>query len=157
MININNTSWIPDDLYRQIINVMPIPCVDLIARDGKDRILMLKRKNEPAKGQWWLPGGRVYIGETRIEAAKRKLVEECGLDAICLEEMGTFDIIYPDKVGQACTSHGISTVFVAVVSSDTINNHNRYGADIKWGTIDYWLELADDKNLHGILVAYAGK
>lgn len=39
------------------------------------------RDNEPAKDQWWLPGGRVLKGETLAECAVRKAWEEVGLRA----------------------------------------------------------------------------
>ena len=58
---------------------MPILCVDLmISFEGK--YLLLKRKNEPAKGQYWFPGGRIYKMETIKEAALRKAKEEVNLD-----------------------------------------------------------------------------
>ena len=155
--DLNDTSWIPDDLYRQIINVMPIPCVDLIVEDSKGRILMLKRKNEPAKGQWWLPGGRIHFGEKRIEAARRKLKDECGLESNSLSEMGTFDIIYPHKIGQSFASHGISTVFIVEVMSNMIRADYKQSVGIKWDTNVYWLGLIADKNLRSILTIYAEK
>lgn len=51
--------FIPENDYKKILSTMPILCVDLIIFfDGK--CLLLKKKNEPAKGQYWFPGGRVY-------------------------------------------------------------------------------------------------
>lgn len=44
MADTENVFWIEEDLYQQIINVMPIPCVDLIVEDSKGRILMLKKE-----------------------------------------------------------------------------------------------------------------
>jgi len=101
---------IPKALYKEICRVMPIPCVDLLISDSKGRVLLIKRKKEPAAGQWWFPGGRVHFGETRAAAATRKLNEECGLEAISVEELGTYDVIFEAReVGVA--THGITTVF----------------------------------------------
>ena len=100
---------IPDPLYQQIVAAMPIPCVDLLVADLRG-VLLLRRVNEPALGQWWFPGGRVFHGETRPEAAKRKLYQECGLEAEALCELGTYDVLLKTSAGGI--SHGITTVFV---------------------------------------------
>jgi colanic acid biosynthesis protein WcaH len=71
--------FIPQEEYDKILSMMPVLCVDLIILfNGK--CLLLKRKNEPAKGQYWFPGGRVYKMETIKDAALRKAKEEVNLD-----------------------------------------------------------------------------
>ncbi len=46
----------------------------------KGRLLLIKRGNEPGKGLWAVPGGKVRIGETLEAAAQREAYEETGLD-----------------------------------------------------------------------------
>ncbi len=101
---------IPEDIYAQIVHLMPIPCVDLLVEDLEGRILLIKRANDPAKGQWWFPGGRVHYLETRMQAAERKLKEECGLEVFQIKEMGTYDVIL-DMPGDEKQRHGITTIF----------------------------------------------
>ena len=43
-------------------------------------VLLIKRKNSPAKNLWSLPGGRFEPGETILQCAKRELQEETGVD-----------------------------------------------------------------------------
>jgi mutator protein MutT len=50
----------------------------LILSEGK--ILLEKRRNEPAKGKWSIPGGVVEVGESPEEAVIRETKEETGLD-----------------------------------------------------------------------------
>ena len=57
----------------------PIVAVGAVILDGA-RVLLVKRANEPLKGQWSLPGGVVEIGETLDEALVREVREETGLD-----------------------------------------------------------------------------
>lgn len=52
----------------------------VIVRDGK--ILLIKRRNEPGKGLWAVPGGKVEYGETLRDAAVREVKEETGLDIV---------------------------------------------------------------------------
>ena len=86
--------WVSEELYSQILQVMPIPCVDLLVVNEAGKVLLLLRKNEPAAGQWWFPGGRILFGELRCESAKRKLEEECALFSTQIQEIGTFDLIF---------------------------------------------------------------
>lgn len=125
-------------LYQQIVKVMPIPCVDLVVVDDLGHILLLKRKNEPAKAEWWFPGGRVYYLETRLDAAARKLREECGLEAIKFVELGTFDVVV-ERLDTGNKLHGVTTVYIAKVSrvAVTLDGQN---SDAEWRSPSDWLK-----------------
>ena len=101
---------ISDEQYQLIRRIMPIPCVDLVVENPAGEVLLLRRANEPAKGQWWMPGGRVNFGETREGAAARKLQEECSLSALSICELGTHDL-FLELPGAGESSHAITTVF----------------------------------------------
>lgn len=49
----------------------------VIVLEGK--ILLEQRKNEPGKGKWSIPGGKVELGETPEQAVIRETKEETGL------------------------------------------------------------------------------
>lgn len=50
----------------------------IVVRD--DRLLVVKRGREPARGRWSVPGGRLEFGETLESGAVRELAEETGLE-----------------------------------------------------------------------------
>lgn len=47
--------------------------------DGKFKVLLIKRGNEPFKNKWILVGGACYNNETVEEAMKREMYEKTGL------------------------------------------------------------------------------
>jgi 8-oxo-dGTP diphosphatase len=57
----------------------PIVGVGGVIFDG-DSVLLAKRGQEPAKGTWSLPGGAVELGEKIIDALKREIREEVGIE-----------------------------------------------------------------------------
>lgn len=131
---------IPEALYSQIIQVIPIPCVDLLVFNEHGEILMLMRKNEPAKGRWWFPGGRVNFMEERKDTAIRKLYEECGLKGKIIEEMGTFDLFLKAEEGK--NSHAITTVFqIQAINSPVV--YDTQSTAYAWKHYSQWLPLLD--------------
>ena len=68
-----------------------------IFRDGK--VLLVRRAGAPAKGLWTLPGGRVEVGETLVEAVRREVMEETGLTIDVIDLAGYRESILPDAVG----------------------------------------------------------
>lgn len=140
------TLIIPEDLYCQICQVMPIPCVDLLVSDEDGYVLLVKRKSEPAMGQWWFPGGRAHFKETRAMAAVRKLKEECGLEAINMEELGTYDVILDIPSGDS-PSHAITTLFHMRVRERGTFQLDDQSVAADWRTPQEWQK----ENLHSFV------
>jgi len=54
------------------------------------KVLLVKRRNHPAKDLWALPGGFVSLEESTEECARKKLKEKTGLGDIYMEQLYTF-------------------------------------------------------------------
>lgn len=70
------------------------PCVGALIID-EDRILLVKRKQEPYKGYWDIPGGFLEGGEYPENGLLREIREETGLEVRPIELLG----IFMDKYG----------------------------------------------------------
>jgi 8-oxo-dGTP diphosphatase len=65
-----------------------VACVGAVVHDAAGRLLLIRRGQEPSRGLWSLPGGRVEPGETRAEAVVREVREETGLSVVAGEPVG---------------------------------------------------------------------
>ncbi len=104
---------IPEHKYRDILKHLPILCVDIAIKiDGG--YLLVKRKNEPKKDKWWVPGGRLHKGETAEEAARRKVKEETGLDIKGIMPIGYYECVFrKSSFGEILGGyHALSIVFL---------------------------------------------
>ncbi len=70
----------------------------VVMKEGK--VLLVKRKKPPSRGQWAIPGGSVKLGETLQEAAEREIREETGLRIKANKTVYTFDVIERDEEGR---------------------------------------------------------
>ena len=116
--------------YRRIMKLMPIITVDGIVIHN-NRYLLVKRDNEPLKGRYWTPGGRVYKGEKIKEALVRKIKEECGIDINVVSLMGFYEDFYPKNEFNIDYAHTVSFVYTAIALSDKVTLDNQ-SSDYKW-------------------------
>ena len=66
---------LPEKLYNQVLRSMPVLAIDGVLFYDK-KVLLLKRRGEPFKGSWVLPGGMLKYGETLEEGVVREYEEE---------------------------------------------------------------------------------
>jgi len=92
--------------------VTPLLTVDAIIIH-EEKLVLIKRKNPPYKGQFALPGGFVDIGETVEDAVIRETKEETGLDVKTVKLIG----VYSDPKRDP-RSHTVSICFIVRCDGD---------------------------------------
>lgn len=99
---------IEQELYKKIVDLVPILCVDVIL-EFEGKYLLVKRDNDPLKGFWWVCGGRVLKNESVWEAAMRKVKEDAKCTASSLELVGIYEDAYSES------AHGVPTHTTSIV------------------------------------------
>jgi 8-oxo-dGTP diphosphatase len=90
----------------------------------QNQILVAQRQAHKFQGgRWEFPGGKVETNETPLEALKRELHEEVGIDILTAESFCKFEHSYPDKV-----------ILLDVWKVTQYNNqpHSKEGQAVKW-------------------------
>ena len=102
---------IPPSEWQAIVENVPLVSVDLVVEhDGG--VLLGKRENEPAKGEWFVPGGTVLKNETRTEAVHRVAEEELGKSVIIEECIGTYEHFYDtSEIEDVDSKHYVATAY----------------------------------------------
>jgi ADP-ribose pyrophosphatase YjhB (NUDIX family) len=110
---------------------MPICCVDTFVYHFEKRAyLMIQRTAPPAKGLWWMPGGRVLKGESFYESAIRKVKIESGLDICPIAKLSTYSTYFPESAWDVHTDTK-NTVILALCDNEYVANTEHLNA-FKW-------------------------
>jgi colanic acid biosynthesis protein WcaH len=142
---------IPDNLYKDFVDLMPIPTVDVIIFDQDGKTLLAKRSKKPAKGQLYTVGGRVLKNETRVEAAVRILKNELGVsvEPEALKFEGAIDEIFEDSIYDGVNSHCINSFYSLLVpySQDLGFELDSQHDEYQWLGVE---ELTNSPDIHEI-------
>ena len=95
----------------------------VIVDEGK--VVLVRRRFEPLKGHWSLPGGMVEIGETLEAAVAREMLEETGLEVEVGPVIEVFDRITRDEERRV-RYHYVLVDYVCWQTSGTL----RAGSDV---------------------------
>lgn len=108
-----------------------------------DKLMLVKRKQEPFKGRYALPGGFVEYGERVEDCIMREFAEETGLKVGIERLLGVYSAPGRDPRG-----HTVTTVFVLLPKGGTLSDSEE--------TTAQWVRLSDMPSLafdHDAIVA----
>lgn len=116
--------------------------------NGTLEVLLLKRPNDPFKGEWALPGGYNAKGETTTEALRRIVSQKTGVDIdkdlSYIEQLYTFDNVDRDPRG-----HAVSVTYMGSGRDIDIRDA---GSHVAFLDVNNLPELAYD---HANIIEYA--
>ena len=137
------SSKCPECGYAKYLN--PKPCTNIIVCKG-DKVLFMKRAQDPKKGKYDFPGGFVDMGDDSVEdGAYRELKEELGLsksDLTPLEYVGSLQA--PVYKWHDTAIRNISMFFKTQVMDGKESN---IYLDKKENSEFLWLDPSDYKNI----------
>ena len=137
------------NLFKSVIQNTPLVSIDLVVLNADGQALLGERLNRPAKGFWFVPGGRILKNESLANAFKRLTLDELGTE-FAIEQatlQGPHDHFYDDNVfGNEFTTHYVAISFVIKLTQPLSNlpmdvQHNGY----KWFEIN---DLLNDAAVH---------
>ena len=99
---------------------------------SRGRALLVRRGNDPAKGLWSIPGGKVELGETIHDAVRREIKEETGLDIKVGRRLRILQRIFRDDSGRV-RYHYVLIDFCAVPIGGTLSASSD-AADVRFFT-----------------------
>jgi colanic acid biosynthesis protein WcaH len=104
---------IPSAQYAACQRYLPEVCVELVLEhDGG--VLLARRTNEPARGEWFWPGSRLYKGEVLEAAAHRVAETELGLRVELTGRLGVYGHFWDTAALDGVESrHTVNVVFRA--------------------------------------------
>ena len=130
------------DEYSVVHATTPVVSVDLVVFNGEGKVLLGKRRNEPARGAWYVPRGRMWKDETVAEASRRISRGELGVEMQISRLLGAYHQVYTD------TQRGRHFItFAATLTPSAAQiaaiNHDDQHEELKWWATSELLESPD--------------
>jgi len=90
---VTGDGFVPDEEWETVVRAVPLVSVDLVVETERG-VVLGKRTNQPAEGEWFVPGGRVHKHERLREAVQRVAREELGVGVDIERQLGVYEHFY---------------------------------------------------------------
>ncbi|ELY63463.1 GDP-mannose mannosyl hydrolase [Natrinema versiforme] len=118
--------WVEGDDWGTIVENAPIVSVDLVVK-YEGGVLLGLRENEPAKGEWFVPGGTVFKNERLTDAVQRVAEMELGCEVEIRERLGVFEHFYEtSEVDGVESKHYVANAFVVEPFEDIAESDDQH-------------------------------
>jgi len=138
--------YLQKDEFLQVIKNTQLLGVDLIIFNYKGEVLLGKRRNEPAKDSWFVPGGRMYKYEKLEDAVHRISKRELGVTLGMDKKVGVYHHMYNNNVNN--DDFGTHYVIFAVsinLTYDIELKHDDQHEALQWWSVS---NLINHDNVH---------
>lgn len=138
----------PQAEWETVVRNVPIVSVDLVALHEGD-VLLGRRENEPAKGEWFVPGGRVHRDESLETAVRRVATRELGSSVTVESRLGVYEHFWETAdVADADGKHYVPIAFLVTLDADEVRTDDQHGA------VRRLTPPVDASDLHPYVTAY---
>lgn len=148
-------SLMPPDAFAAVIRNTPLIAIDLILRDPDGAVLVGLRVNEPAKGSWFVPGGRIRKNERLDAAFARILKNETGLSLPRADAklLGVYEHLYASNVFEdpRYDTHYVVIGYELRLQSRPVIQTDQQHSDVRWLGVE---ALLRDPLVHDNTKAY---
>lgn len=130
-------------LFSTVVEHTPLISIDLIIRNSQDEILLGLRNNRPAKGFWFVPGGRILKNETFKQSFSRLVKEELSIEIESSDAtfLGPFEHHYKDNFsGDDFSTHYVVLAYELRIECDLASLPGKQHADYQWFSVTELLE-----------------
>ena len=127
--------WLANNVFETIVTNTPLISIDLLVENEQGEFLLGLRKNRPAQGYWFVPGGRVLKNESLDQAFKRLTKLELGLE---LERnqadfKGVYEHFYQDSVfSEQYSTHYLALAHKIKINSNAVKIDKKQHSDYQW-------------------------
>ncbi len=141
-----------------VVGNAPLIAIDLIVEDAQSAILLGLRNNPPAKGNWFVPGGRVRKNETLNNAFARITQNELGVQSTLSQSkiVGIYEHFYDTNFNgvAGASSHYVVLAYRLRMAPDTLHLPTGQHSQYIWMAPDRMTQFA---NIHPYTQAYFPK
>lgn len=146
---------LPPDTFRTVVASAPLVSIDLLVHDLQGRYLVGCRRNPPAQGSWFVPGGRIRKNERIATALRRLQRDELGT-ALRLGEpsfRGVHEHFYETNfAGEAgCSTHYVVLAYAVALQGPVSGLPSSQHGQYRWLTP---AQLLADADVHDNTKAY---
>jgi colanic acid biosynthesis protein WcaH len=128
-----------DNDFALVIGATPLVSIDLLIRNAHNEVLLGLRRNRPAQGMWFVPGGRIRKNEELKMAVQRIAQAELGVALQSWALLGAYDHIYDDN---ALGRDGLGTHYVALGCTCTLAPGCNILPDTQHAELRWWAQDA---------------
>jgi colanic acid biosynthesis protein WcaH len=130
-------SWLERAAFIEVVRNAPLVSIDLVLQDDDACVLLGRRRNAPAQGTWFVPGGRVHKDETLRVETRRISMAETGyaLDAGAGRFLGVYEHLCAEN---PFGLPGFGTHYVVLAYAYRVRRHTVPGNLDQYSELHWW-------------------
>jgi colanic acid biosynthesis protein WcaH len=148
-------AWLEPQDFERVVRFTPLVSIDILVRSKDGHVLLGRRKNEPARNSFFVPGGRITKNESLEAAFKRITAAELGVQRELRQArfIGVYEHVYKENVfgKEGFGTHYVVLAYELVLTEAPASWPTQQHEDYFWKTEQ---EVLDWPAVHEYTKAY---